>query len=383
MSAAFRRAGRKIWSVKVPDLANEGWVDRTTTTRDRLTAQRMQDAIDAVANQHPVPLDILGRLVDKSLGVPLFFSCYAESRGDLRALRAKLSDQDLLPLIDEWHAALRGRVADDTRAHYRAAVHTLVPAGSRFLLSGLTGPRLQQWIDEMAAEVKPGTVRKRCMGMRSFVDWLERRGLLTEDVMRRVDVPAPGPARVKYLDTDDVIQLADALPSPHRELCALLAGTSIDLSTALGLRRRQVHQGSREIRAPGTKTHTRDRTCVVADWAWPYVERLLTGRLPDAKLFEGIADRWIAGDVHRATVERLVQDGYPVFAGYWLRDHRHTWAVRAMRAGMPIDLMARQMGHVDGTLILKVYGKFAPTSAERTKWEQIATAADEARRAAR
>lgn len=50
----------------------------------------------------------------------------------------------------------------------------------------------------------------------------------------------------------------------------------------------------------GKKTTARDRTCVVSDWAWPYVERLLR-TVPqdgDALLFPGI-DRWRASDVHR------------------------------------------------------------------------------------
>jgi integrase len=59
-----------------------------------------------------------------------------------------------------------------------------------------------------------------------------------------------------------------------------------------------------------------------------------------------------------------------------MRDARHTWAVRAIRAGMPVELVARQMGHVDGTLVLKVYGRFVPKQAERQRWEEVAAARD-------
>ena len=59
-----------------------------------------------------------------------------------------------------------------------------------------------------------------------------------------------------------------------------------------------------------------------------------------------------------------------------MRDQRHTYAVRAIRAGTPGELVARQLGHRDAVLVHKVYGRFIPNSAEREKWELIAAAQD-------
>ena len=380
MTAAFRRRGRSIWSVKVPDLATEGWEDRTTTTRDRLTAQKMQDAVEAIATLHPAPVDVIGRLVDRTLSVPAFYALYTECGGDLRAIRARLNDVDLAPLVDTFHASLRGKVADDTRDHYLHAVRTLIPEGKPFLRSALTRAAIQTWLDGLTAS-SPGTVRKYGVAMRRFADWLERSNVLDEDVMRRVELPPPAPPRIHFLETNEAMQLAEAQASPFRELSALLAGTSIDVSTALQLRARDVEAARKRIRAAGTKAHNRDRVVRVADWAWPYVERLLKGRLPDAKLFDTIAHRWEAGDAHRTAIEALVEKGFEVFRGYWMRDARHTWAVRAMRAGVPLEVMRKQMGHANGTLILTTYGRFAPSADEQDHWESVATAADEKRRA--
>lgn len=382
MTAAFRRRGRSIWSVKVPDLAHGGWEDRTTKTRDRLTAQRMQDAIDAIATLHPAPIDVIGRLVDRTLSVPAYYALYAECGGDLRAIRARLNDVDVEPLVDAFHASLRGKVGDDTRDHYRHAIRTMIPKGQPFLRSRLTRPAIQAWLDGRT-EASPGTVRKYGVAMRRFCDWLERTHVLEEDVMRRVELPRPAPPRIHFLETHEAIQLAEAQPSPYRELSALLAGTSIDVSTALQLRVRDVEVGRKRIRAAGTKAHNRDRVVRVADWAWAYVEPLLKGKLPDAKLFDTIPDRWVAGDAHRAAIEALVARGFEGFRGYWMRDARHTWAVRAMRAGVPLELMRQQMGHANGTLILTTYGRFAPSADEQDHWESVATAADEKRRQAK
>ena len=99
---------------------------------------------------------------------------------------------------------------------------------------------------------------------------------------------------------------------------------------------------------------------VHADWAWPHVEKHLATLTPGERLFRGIS-RWDAGDAHRErlTARRLT--------GYRLHDSRHHWAVRMVRAGMPLELVARQLGHRDVVMVAKVYGRFVPTHQERDR----------------
>jgi site-specific recombinase XerD len=73
--------------------------------------------------------------------------------------------------------------------------------------------------------------------------------------------------------------------SERRALFAVLYGTGIEVGTALRLTRADVWDASREIRAAGTKTHTRDRVAVVADWAWPIIADYVRRILPTAPLF--------------------------------------------------------------------------------------------------
>lgn len=70
--------------------------------------------------------------------------------------------------------------------------------------------------------------------------------------------------------------------------------------------------------------------------------------------FPGI-DRWEASDAHRAACKLAeIED-------YQLRDQRHSYAVRAARGGTPAELIARQLGHANAVLVLKVYGRFMPS----------------------
>jgi len=126
----------------------------------------------------------------------------------------------------------------------------------------------------------------------------------------------------------------------------------------------------REVRARGTKAHTRDRVVRVAEWAWPFVERHLETLTPDERLFRGL-DRWQVGDAHRA---RLTALGLPQ---HRVHDSRHFYAIRAIRAGTPYELVARQLGHADVAMVAKVYGRFAPRSDERDRWEKTAATLDE------
>jgi hypothetical protein len=43
-----------------------------------------------------------------------------------------------------------------------------------------------------------------------------------------------------------------------------------------------------------------------------------------------------------------------------------------VRAGTPYKLVARRLGHAEVQMVAKVYGRFAPRSEERDRWEKVA-----------
>ena len=78
-----------------------------------------------------------------------------------------------------------------------------------------------------------------------------------------------------------------------------------------------------------------------------------------------------ASDAHRVACKLAeIED-------YQLRDQRHSYAVRATRGGTPAELIARQLGHANAVLVLKVYGRFMPSQQERDKCERLAHLQDE------
>jgi len=400
---AFLPKGRTIYQIKIPTKAGV-WIKRSTGLRDQALADAMQAMVDTLWLKQA--WEVLGAIGDETIAVGDAHAAWRkvqgarDARGRLRepsvddrvdAVRALLNVTNLRDEVDAFVKSLGNKVADDTAQHYAASVRAVfayvlglegeeIPEGDTRPVTPtmLTPAALTQAFDAMNDLWAGGTVRKRGAGFRRFVKYLRGRALVDYNPMAEVELPPAGKPRTHHLTTAEVQRLADAQPEPYRTFAALLAGTGIEVSVALALTKRDVDTKARQIRAAGTKTHSRDRVVRVADWAWAYVTPLLDDLLPSARLFAGITDRYAAGDVHRAAVTALVAQGEKVYEGYTMRDHRHTYAVRAIRAGAPAELVARQLGHANPVLVHKVYSRFAPTTAERDLWEQKAAEQDRA-----
>lgn len=410
----FRQRGRKVYSIKVPKATGE-WITVTTGTRDRPTARAMQEAVRALGPEGKRAFDLLAGALTKK-GLAAFWQSWraVPSRTSptsgktiepsiderIEYMRTERAATNIVPLVDDWFDVLTGpsrAMGDDTAQHYRSAVRELVawladvetwkalPKTQIVLASELTETKLRTYIEELD-DVTPSTVRKKGQGIRTFTAWLVGRGKLALDPMRNVQLPPQGKPLAHYVETHEAKALADAQPGQYRLFSALLAGTGIEVSVALALRVRQVEKKTKEIRAGGTKTYSRNRIVRVAEWAWPYVLEAIADKHADALVFDEIPHRWEAQAQHIEAVDALVAKGYRAFAfdelgnekRYTMRDQRHTWAVRAVRSGWPIEGVSRQLGHVNGVLALSVYGRFQPTNEERDRWEAMATARDEA-----
>jgi integrase len=357
----FRRPNSPHWYVQLSTPG--GSIRKSTGTPDRATARAIERALHELV--HRRVWDLLNAMLDDRITVGELYDAVRHRAED--DLRAKVNDVDLEPLIPAWEEVQKADIAPDTMAHYRYAVHSLIVPGKPFLRSRFTAAALEDWLARYKG--KSGTRRKAHAAMAQFAKFLVRRRIITGNPMRDVEAPRPGKPRCRWLEVPDLVRLADAQPAPYRVLSALLGGTGIEVSVALALRARDVDHPRREIRAAGTKTHARDRIVRVAEWAWPYVAEHCRQLLPNAPLFPH-CDRWRAQDHHKAAREAVGIEDYRV------HDERHSYAVRAARAGTPPELIARQLGHANAILVLKVYGRFMPSQQERDKWERIAAQQD-------
>jgi integrase len=368
MSGIFRRGA--VWYAKIKG-SSRRWTNRTCGTEDRALAKRMGAMLDELGWRGRQTWDVLDAVVENRVMLPELYAAYASN--SLDALRERMSDTELSPMVTAWLNSLAGRVAADTVQHYRVHVRSLIPEDADFPRSALTFERLSEWLAKLP--VSSGTKRKYHAAMSGFCGYLRLSGVLRHNPMRDVRAPAAGASRCRYLDHDDVLTLVNALDEPYRTICALMHGSGIELSVALGLKRRDVDVERGTVHARGTKTKARDRIAFVEPWALAYVKEHIRHMHPYAPLFPSL-DRSTVGDKVRDARKALEIDDYQ------LRDARHTYAVRAIRAGAPFEVVARQLGHANTAMVVRVYGRFLPSTHEMQNWHHVAAALDakEARR---
>ena len=384
----YRTGSRPTWYVAVP--TPTGRVKRSTGTADKATAKAMARMIDALGPKGTRAWDLLDRVADGSLTLAHLYDAYRMN--DLDGLRARLVDVDLEPHVAEWAAWLTDQVKPNTADHYVSHVRTLIPADHPFPRSAFTAAAVARWLatrtalpskrkpsrtqksrrqpDAPPRAISGSTKRRYLAAVQSFTRYLVEVGALERNPIRDVTAPRANPPRCQFLELPDVMRVVDGAAAPYRALFALSYGAGVEISAVLRLVDRDVDPARKAVHAKGTKAWTRDRIARVADWAWPIVEAHLATLTPGERLFRGVT-RWHAAEAHR---ERCRVLG---LTDYRLHDARHHWAVRMVRAGMPLELVARQLGHRDVVMVAKVYGRFTPNHEERDRWEAAAAALDQ------
>ncbi len=369
MSTLYPRGG--VFYVGFPDQTGR-WHKRTTKTRDRSLARAMGRMVEDLGLRGKQEWDLLAALRDGRLDIPTLYTAY--SSNDLGGLRKRLDDTDLSPMVDDWLRSIEGRVAADTKDHYEVHVRSLITEGNAFPRSELTFERLSKWLSDLPHS--GGTKRKYHAAMSSFCQYLRSRRVIESNPMRDVKPPSPAPPRDLYLEHGQVIKLVDSQAEPYRTISAILHGSGGDLSALIAVERRDIDTKAGTIRLRGTKPAYRDRTVHVEPWAMDYLRRYVKRKrlLPGAPVFPGVT-RWAASKMHGEACEAIGLDDYQ------LRDARHTYAVRAVRAGAPLEIVARQLGHRDTTMVARVYARYKPSSDEIRRFHELAAAKDKERAA--
>jgi integrase len=351
----------RLW---VPVLG--GRVKRSPGTRDKIVVRRMRAMLDALGPSGAQAWDVLEAVEANRWTLSDLYAAWEQADHKVGALRAILGDRPLDALVEPYLATIARDVAPETVERYRVHLGTMVrqiPTRSQF-----TVPKVEAWLTSLP--VSGGTVRRYAAAASGFARWLVRQGLLPQNPVREVPKPSPAAPRDRWLTTADAMRLADAQPEPYRTFSAVLSGTGLDVSVALGLTRRMVDLSAWTITSVRPKTGI-PHLVLIAEWARPYIQTHIKKLLPDAKLFP--MDRWMCEKRHKAALKALGIENLT------MRDARHTWAVRWAQAGGSAATGAAQLGHSDGgVLFLRVYGRHYPPLVDRMRTEAAATLRDRA-----
>jgi integrase len=327
----------------------------STGTSDPRTAEVVRAMLTRLKGQRR--WDVLDAIVAKRAKLKDVFD--ADQRGELDAFMAQLADVDLSPLVTEW--ALAGALV-----RYVAQVRRLIPEGERFPASSFTrkaiSAHLAKLPDARAHKSKRSasnsTRNRHKAALSQFGKWLVEREVIQSNPVRDVSGRRENPARMVSYDWSQSRALIDALPEPYRSLEALMAGTGMEWSAVADTRRSDVDFDARKVHAKGGKNRHRNRVVRVTEsWAWEIFAAHAKRFMPAQQLFD--LDQKTAIAEHRKALEAA---GLPDST---LHDWRHTYAVNWVKAGKPLAVLKRQLGHApNSTQVERVYAVWIVTDSD-------------------
>ncbi len=350
--------GRQYWA-RVPRLGAAPR-QRALGTTDLDTAKRICAFLRLMRDRREGFL--LDAIADGRAPIGAAYDAYMDVRLDtyIKELREGKDDVDLEPFVAKWvHEMERVRKPNaDSRRKYEMQVRTFVGTGTPFLRSQFTRKAVRDWL----AGLSVGAPNRYRAALSSFTRFLVIEDVLPTNLVRDVPMVKEREPRLRYLSQDEAKALVDALPEPYRALHALMLATAMEVGAALKVRRGDLDFTANTAFARGTKRRHRTRTCTVYHrwmWAWEIVRAHVkrSGAMGEAHLFAMCTSPGALAALKDALSPAGLSD-------YLTRDHRHTWAVQALRDGIALHTVSHQLGHINATMVLNVYGRFVPTAAD-------------------
>jgi integrase len=164
-------------------------------------------------------------------------------------------------------------------------------------------------------------------------------------------------ARIRYLTDDEARRLVNACPADFRALVigGLMTGCRYGELAALVVEDFNADSGTLIIR---TSKSGKPRHVVLSIEGREFFARQCLGKLPGALLFTKASGRkWSASDQQRPVVAAGTA---AKIAPITFHGIRHTYASRLAMKGVPLAVIAAQLGHADIRMVEKHYGHLAP-----------------------
>jgi integrase len=342
-------------------LAGIGPIYRSLGTRNKGRAATLEKMLVSLHDQGR--LDIVRAFATGTTSIRVIAEHYELSTIHDLATALKRTDSKL---SDACRTTLPSKAPDvqaTTLERYETGLqHFQRFAGPDALVSAvLTEDSVQEFKSFRLAEgAKRETVNNDCAAVSILCAHARKKGWLKE----RVEIKRFRPQeRIRYLEPDQLAAYMALLRRPFRAQMQLLVGTGMRLGESEGLRVCDLRFEDEDRRALITdaKTPTGVRPVFVPGWAAEAVER-------------HVEEHTLAGTETIFTIKRRVVQSEHTrtckLAGiheYTIHDHRHTAAVALARAGMPLHLLQRQLGHKNIAMTMR-YATFNPEYGDVSRY---------------
>jgi integrase len=344
-----------LWWTRVP--RSDGRSVRVSTgTANKTTARAIESMVASLKARADFPL--LDSVADGETALLTLYSAFCGDSGP-SDVKASLDDVDLSPLVATWRATLERRQIRSADK-YVAQVRELIPAGAVYPRSNFRRKNISEFLNGL--EVTGSTRNRYKAALRQFGAWLVETEQLEHNPVVDVKGAKENASKIIWHDPTELKLLLGALEPPYRAFEAIMVACGMETQAVIGLRRRDVDLTAMTIRAHGHKNAWRNRVDRITEgWVVGIIAEYVKAFSPNALLFEGL-DPYTPVREHVAACEAVgIQRST-------IHDHRHSYAVNALKRGVPLHVVAHQLGHKDTTLVQRTYGKFVPSADDFDKW---------------
>lgn len=219
--------------------------------------------------------------------------------------------------------------------------------GGKTMLSAISLATLEKYADTRLGEgAHRGTVHREIRTLRQAWSTAHRSGLVDSEPPAMPALGTVYTPRERWLPKDEVVALLDILPEHWREQVIMYLHLGIRASEIYRITPTDVDFGSGEVRIRGTKTAGADRMVPMT----PEVRAILLKAVNRDPMFRS----WTHRDY---TLKHACEKAQ--IARCSLNDFRRTYATEMARAGVPMHVLMRLMGHTSTKMLEKVYTQVA------------------------
>src|SRR5665213_1315581 len=273
--------------------------------------------------------------------------------------------------------------ADDARYRHNAFIE---PEFGKLEVAALTRDKIRKWLtgmskqaprlrtkkgeeqkfrplgkDEEAKRRRKASANRTLTVLKGGLNRAWRDGLVSSNREWRAvepfeDVDA---ARVQYLTVAEAKRLINACDPDFRRLVQSALETGARYGELGRLQVRDFKPDSGTIHVQTSKSG-KPRHVVLTDEGAAFFREVCTGRAGNELMFEKANGApWLKSEQARPMADACVRAKIKPAIGF--HGLRHTWASLAVMAGVPLLVVAKNLGHSDTRMVEKHYGHLAPS----------------------
>jgi integrase len=243
---------------------------------------------------------------------------------------------------------------DNTTRNYRSTLNGFCERFDDRDPHTLTVADVAEWVGELAAKHKPGTVRQKVIAVRLMLDFANADPNVARDP--RIRLPKHVREEPDPPSAEHVLAILDALGKKWRLMFVTIEQGALRVGEAVSLKWGDVDAAGLRLRLPRSATkRDQARWVYLPEWLMEAIEATcpLEDRVPERRVFQGITE----ASFYQAMLRACKLAKVPHYSPHSLRHRRITvWH----QSGVVARELAERAGHARASMSLDVYSHVMP-----------------------